>query len=183
VPRRAPLVVAGAVLVGGVALGGFLVARENAVGTPAAETSPTAAVVTDGADDGVAGSDGDGAPRTVVSPPPSDPADVATDTATPSSLRVDVTYAVADHATGGIAVGSLVAGVVEDGGSCLLTLEQDGRSATATGDGHADVSTTTCGQLFVPYSQLGSGTWSARVSYTSVAGATSTSGAVPVDVP
>ena len=74
-PRRVPLVVAGAVLVGGVALGGFLVARENAVGTPAAETSPTVAVVTDGADDGVAGTDGDGAPRTVVSPPPSDPAD------------------------------------------------------------------------------------------------------------
>ena len=42
-------------------------------------------------------------------------------------------------------------------------------------DGHADVSTTTCGQLFVPYSQLGSGTWSARVSYTSVAGEMSTS--------
>ncbi|TQN41518.1 hypothetical protein FHU33_0886 [Blastococcus colisei] len=155
---RVGLIAVGAVAVAGAAVAGYLVVRSQA-DVPAAV-----------ADDAFHGAPTDGVPYTVVNPPPEDPADVATDTATPSGADVRITYAVADEAEGGVAVGALVAGIIENGGECILVLQQAGRSVTTATEARADASTTTCGQLLVPFADLGSGSWTATVTYVSPAG-------------
>ncbi len=106
----------------------------------------------------------------LVSPPPENPADVATDTAVPTQAALQITYAGPDEVAGGIAVGAYVAGVIEEGGSCALTLSKDGQSATAESEALPDAATTSCGQLVVPFSDLEPGVWTAEVTYTSPTG-------------
>lgn len=121
--------------------------------------------------------------RPAISPPPADPDDVATDTAEPARAAVQITYAGADEAAGGMAVGAYVAGLVERGGYCVLTLSRDGASATAQSESVADASTTSCGQLLVPFSEVTAGTWTADVTYTSPAGHSVAGGRTTVEVP
>jgi hypothetical protein len=106
----------------------------------------------------------------LISPPPENPADVATDTAVPTLAALQITYAGPDDAAGGIAVGAYVAGLIEEGGRCALTLSKEGESAGAESEALADASTTSCGQLLVPFSELEPGTWTAEVTYTSPTG-------------
>ena len=125
---------------------------------------------------GPAGESGASAATTVatttplISPPPENPADVATDTAVPTLAALQITYAGPDDAAGGIAVGAYVAGLIEEGGRCALTLSKEGESAGAESEALPDASTTSCGQLVVPFSELEPGTWTAEVTYTSPTG-------------
>lgn len=134
----------------GVAAGGYLVTQgwdaPPESGAPAAATS------------------------TLISPPPENPEDVATDTAVPTVAALQITYAGPDEAAGGIAVGAYVAGLIEEGGRCTLTLSKDGESAGAESEALPDASTTSCSQLLVPFSELEPGTWTAEVTYTSPTG-------------
>lgn len=135
----------------GVAVAGYLVTHGQ---DPADETASVAPVT--------------GTP--LISPPPENPEDVATDTAVPTLAALQITYAGPDEAAGGIAVGAYVAGLIEEGGHCTLTLTKDGLSAAAESEAVPDASTTSCGQLVVPFSELEPGTWAAEVTYTSAAG-------------
>src|SRR4051812_18812810 len=47
---------------------------------------------------------------------PADPEDVATDTAKPTSAALQITFAGADDASGGVVVGAYIGGLIEDGG-------------------------------------------------------------------
>ena len=107
---------------------------------------------------------------------------VATDTpvvVTTSAVPVAVTYSGFNPTAGAVQVGGYVSGVVEDGGTCTLTLTQGGATVAVTARASADATTTTCGALSVPRAKLAPGTWQALLSYAS---ATHTGRAAPVPV-
>lgn len=178
--RRGAVVVLAAAAIGGVAWAGYLTAGGGATETvaarPGAVDSPTAAV---GVAAGAAGSGS----RPVVSPPPKNPDAVATDSPVPLSAAVRITYASADQAAGGVAVGAYVAGLVEDGGRCSLTLSLGGSSVTAQTKSSSDASTTSCGTMLVPFGKLKAGAWTVTVAYSSTTGARVAPGSSTVDVP
>jgi hypothetical protein len=153
--RKGLLLVVGLVAVGGAGAAGYVVshpagpAQASAVADPWQPTGTAA-----------------------VNPPPANPADVATDTAKPASAAVQITYSSADQSAQGVAVGAYVAGLIEDGGTCSMTLTHAGHSASATSQGAADASTTSCSQLLVPFSDLSPGTWAVDVTYSSPSGKT-----------
>jgi hypothetical protein len=149
-------------------------------GTPASGTTAEAA--------GPSSSGAVPDPRASDAPPPPSipPADeVATDEPVPASdgpADVVVSYAGWDDASSSVEVSAFLGGVLEDGGTCTLTLTKDGASQTASTAGTADVSTTICGLLSVPDAGLTPGTWSAVVTYDSSA-TTGSSDPVQVTVP
>lgn len=63
-----------------------------------------------------------------------------------------------------------VTGVVEDGGTCTLTLTKNGVKVTGTSTAMGDVNKTTCGPITVDSSKLSSGEWDATLSYSSSSG-------------
>ncbi|MFP5373056.1 MAG: hypothetical protein ACLGI3_20255 [Actinomycetes bacterium] len=168
--RRGGVVAVLTLAVAGVAGAGFLLTQDR----PAADSSVTgaqAAPVAVGHP-----------PKVVVSPPPVDPRDVATDTAVPASAAVQITYAGVDDAAGGVSVGAYVAGLIEEGGRCTLTLSLDGASATSESESVADARTTSCGELIVPVADLSPGTWTADVAYASPRGSAVTAARTSVEV-
>lgn len=112
------------------------------------------------------------------------PADVATDTAT-ASLGMVVTYASVEKSTGDVVIGAYVAGLVEDGGTCSVVLTRGGATPHATSHGTASASTTSCGELRIPASSVGPGTWKANLTYASPAGGQGAraAGSATVNVP
>jgi hypothetical protein len=152
------------------------------LGLAAAGVAAAGYLVTQGWDPGPEGSAPAAATSTLISPPPENPEDVATDTAVPTAAAVQITYAGPDEAAGGIAVGAYVAGLIEEGGHCELILSKDGESAAAESEALPDASTTSCGQLVVPFSELEPGTWTAEVTYTSPSGAAVAAGQTDVVV-
>jgi len=71
-----------------------------------------------------------------------------------------------DDAEDGAWVSAYVPGV-EEGGVCTLVLSRSGRQVEIEQDALADASTTICGSLLVPHSELEAGTWSGRLAYAS----------------
>jgi hypothetical protein len=163
--RRGRLVAVGVLAVGAAAAAGYVVSQQGdeQLATVADPWMPTGAAA--------------------VSPPPADPDDVATDTATAASASVQITYSGADESAGGVVVGAYVAGLIENGGRCAMTLSLAGDDAATETEGLADASTTTCGQMVVPFSELSPGTWDVDVAYTSPAGTVVAPGHTTVEVP
>lgn len=82
-----------------------------------------------------------------------------------------------------VSASGYVQGVIENGGTCAFTFSGDGAPVTRPADGLADSSTTTCGTVSVPVSELSSGTWSVALTYTSAKAGKLTSPALTVEVP
>lgn len=130
-----------------------------------------------------------GAPLDTTAP---DPTGVATDPApstapAPTSAArgdavVQITYYGWNPGSSVVEVGGFVPFLVEEGGTCTLTLTQDAATATATRAATPNVTSTACGELTVPGDQLAPGTWSAVLAYESDRSAGVT-GAVEVQVP
>lgn len=80
---------------------------------------------------------------------------------------VTITFFGWDQAKQVAQAGGYVTGVIESGGTCTLTLSKGGQTATGTTTAHADATTTTCGAVTIPGSQLTAGTWQAVLSYRS----------------
>ena len=139
---------------------------ENAAGTSAPPAPP-------------AGSD-----AAAESANPSSGQTVATDepvVVTGSQVPVVVTYYGWNAGERRVQVGGYVTGVVEEGGTCTLTLTKDGATVTVEGAARPDAVTTACGQLTVSGARLSAGTWQAVLSYASDS-ATGAAAAVPVEV-
>jgi hypothetical protein len=172
--RRVALVVAGGLVVAAAAGGVYVAARgsgepwtaraDNVVVAP--PTDPSAAPATGAAIE-----------------PPADPEDVATDTATPAAAALQITFAGADDVAGGVVVGAYIAGLIEDGGECSLTLSGNGQPVSVTTDSVPDASTTSCGQLLVPYAEVAPGTWTADVTYASPGGHSVAGASTTIEVP
>jgi hypothetical protein len=80
---------------------------------------------------------------------------------------VFLTFADWNAQSGAVEVSSYVQEVVENGGTCTLTLTQGADSVTASSAAQADASSTTCGDLVVARAKLAPGTWRAVVTYRS----------------
>jgi hypothetical protein len=63
-----------------------------------------------------------------------------------------------------------------------MTLTLHGATASAQSQGAADASTTSCGQLLVPASDLSPGTWAVDVTYSSPSGKSVTPAKTTVEV-
>jgi hypothetical protein len=164
--RKARLLAVAVLAVGGAAAAGYVVSHPgdaDRISTVADPWTPTGTAA--------------------VSPPPANPEDVATDTATPASAALQITYSGPDEAAGGVVVGAYVAGLIEEGGRCAMTMSLDGASASTDSEGLADASTTSCGQLLVPFSELSPGSWTVDVTYSSPTGKAVAPGRTTVEVP
>jgi hypothetical protein len=105
------------------------------------------------------------------------PAEVTGGNVTPVLGYVDY-----DAAGRRVEASGFIAGVVESGGTCTLTLVKGPTQVTATTHSEADATTSNCGSLTVPRDKLAPGTWQASLSYAS-AGSKGTSQPVTVEVP
>jgi hypothetical protein len=107
---------------------------------------------------------------------------VATDAPAPADggvVNVMITQAGWGPSGTAVEVSGFVSGVVEDGGTCRVTLTHDGETVTAVKDALADATTTACGVLEVGDVEMASGWWQAVLSYES---ATSAGESAPADV-
>ena len=167
----------------GVAVGVFL--THGVPGTPSASSSATQTTADPGSlDDGSGYDDVSAEPTASIGPDPDTGQSVATDepvVASGPEVPVTVTFYGWNPSERVVQVGGYVAGVVEEGGVCTLTLTKGGRSVTGTTEAVADASTTACGAVTVPGSKVSAGTWQAVLSYAS-AGHSGTSDAVDVEV-
>lgn len=66
-----------------------------------------------------------------------------------------------------IEVGAFVPSIIENNGTCTLTLSKDTVTKTVTVSAVNDASSTDCPVMSIPNNQLTSGKWSAKVSYSS----------------
>lgn len=65
-------------------------------------------------------------------------------------------------------VNGFVVGVVEDGGTCTLTLtDEGGKHVSSEKNAHANATNTTCGQSIISLGSLHSGDWRVELSYSS----------------
>lgn len=167
---------------------GRITGGERGRGTPAPVTAGilAAAVLVLGGCTSDTGGDAvtpveEGAGPTAVNPVPSDPDDIATDTAVATAMAVTITSAAWVPAQG-VVVSSVVLGRIEDGGSCTLTASSGDVRASVDGEAISDAASTTCGELVVPADEVDSGTWSVELVYTSPDGSAS-SATDEVEVP
>jgi len=110
------------------------------------------------------------------------PASVVTDaptTAGKGRADVAVSYAAWDATSSSVEVDAYVGALVEDGGTCRLTLTKGPVTRTVSGAASADATTTICDPLSVAGAQLSTGTWRVVVAYRS---ASSSGTAAPVEV-
>ena len=64
-------------------------------------------------------------------------------------------------------VNSYVPGVVEDGGTCTLSLSNGGQIVSGSNKSFHDAQDTNCGQIIIDGGKLSPGDWQAVISYTS----------------
>jgi hypothetical protein len=147
----------------------------------------TGSTTTDGAARGsgeVAAGTGAAAATTAPYTIKPEPTKVATDAPVSRNngqVQVALTYATFDESSGTVQASGFVAGIIEDGGTCTLTLTSGSDEVTARSTAVADATTTTCG-LLQTGPGLAAGTWHAALSYTSDA-AEGTSQPTEVTVP
>lgn len=97
-------------------------------------------------------------------------------------VPVVVSYSGWDPATRSVMVGGYVAGLVEGGGTCTLTLTRSGLTVEARSPAEPDAAAMACGGLTVPGAKLTPGTWEAVLSYSS-ASSHGEADSVAVEVP
>jgi hypothetical protein len=181
--RRVAPVLAAAFAVAVVAvIAGFFVTRGEA-GTAASPTVPASSSAT-----GTSAAPTVGVIETDAAAPAANPSSgqtVATDepvVVEGGDVPVELTSWGWNAAQGTAQVRGYAAGVVEDGGTCTLTLTKDGQQVTQGSEAMPDASTTTCGAVAVAGNRLGAGTWEAVLSYDS-ATSSGSSAAVEIEVP
>jgi hypothetical protein len=182
--RRLLLVVLGVAVIAVVAVGGLWYGRHS--GTAASASSPTVTAGTSAPATSTASvSTIPRPPAPTDVPPPSPGQSVASDptpVVTGGNVQVAVTYADWDSSSRSVEVDGFVTGVIEAGGTCLVTLTRGADSVTAQSTGMPNASSTVCGSVTVKDARLTSGTWQAVLSYRSST-ATGASGPVAIKVP
>jgi hypothetical protein len=101
-----------------------------------------------------------------IKPEPSEVAVDAPVELTGGQVDVVLSYAAFDEPSGTVQANGFVAGVIEDGGACTLTLTKGDDVVAVTSTAAADASTTSCGLLESP-ADLDAGTWEAVLAYSS----------------
>lgn len=90
-------------------------------------------------------------------------------TTQPTSKKnpVEVTITTWKQDNSDLNINGFVAGVVEDGGTCTVTLTNGSDLVTRSRQAVANATNTSCGITSVPLSALHSGTWNAILTYSS----------------
>lgn len=195
--KRWPLLVVGAVVVAVAAVGGYAVASgltpgssENsasgeATGATSSPAAPSGTRSVPAAESTTPVTPLTGAPVAGAGLEPGPAFPVATDPPMPTGggdVEVTITSSGWDAGAAAVEVSGFVAGVVENGGVCTLSLTRAQTTVASQRTAEADASTTTCGSLSVPGGQLSPGTWQATLAYRSGTSA-GRSAAVTVTVP
>jgi hypothetical protein len=113
----------------------------------------------------------------------------AVPTSTRSSLNAPVgpgvnlviTYAGWNATEKAAEVAAYVSKVLTTPGRCTLTMTMNGTARTSTNNTVPDVTTTQCGTMTIPGSQLTAGSWSAVVTFAS-AGISGTAAPISIEV-
>ncbi|SDO14678.1 hypothetical protein SAMN05660199_01356 [Klenkia soli] len=111
-------------------------------------------------------------PTTVATDPPAaglpvDPASSEDAGTGQPEVQVVLTYAQFQSDTGTVQANGFVSGVIQDGGTCTLTLRREGQDdVVVTTVASADATTTSCG-LLETGTGLASGTWDVELAYSS----------------
>ncbi|MCZ2806482.1 hypothetical protein O2W18_15335 [Modestobacter sp. VKM Ac-2983] len=177
--RKNKLVLALFVAAAAAAVAAFLFNPRLSDDRPSAEAAATA---TAGTTDGVPAqpaAETSSAPYT-IEPEPTEVATEAPVEDSDGNVLVVLTYAGQDESTGVVQANGYVRGVIEEGGTCSLTLTRGDTEVIATTNATADATTTSCG-LLETSPDLAAGTWEAVLSYAS-AGAEGTSDELKVTV-
>jgi hypothetical protein len=156
-------VIGGAVVVALILIGFivFVLPQREPQGEPGQPTAPSATHPSETALPVPSETSGEGS---TPSPEPSE-----TSTAPPPvSDNASVVIVIADWNPNDkvIEVSGYVSGLIEDGGTCTLSVTGP-TTATATRAAVADVSTTSCGTLTIPASKVKDGTYSVTLGYKS----------------
>lgn len=167
------------------ALAALVVGALAACTSPGGATTPSVSASVTPSDDTTASP----TPTTTATPTPAAPPsqDPAATDAPPQETPPPVTAGVVvvssgwEPSTASVEVTGLVP-VLEEGGTCTLTLTQGARRATVEAQAVPASTTTSCPVLAVPRDQLGVGTWDAVLTYRS-AGTSMTSAAFRIEVP
>lgn len=117
-----------------------------------------------------------GAPTTKTSSPQKPPAGDGR-----ASSTVVITSTNWNKASRNVEVSGYVP-VVESDGRCTLALQRNGLTKTTQSTGNPDASSTSCGRMTIPGSQLSPGRWTAVITYLSKATRAASSPAT-VEVP
>ena len=96
-----------------------------------------------------------------------DDAVAVTDGPRPATTDVVLSTAFWNADIGAVEAAGYVSPVVENGGTCSLELEQDGRTVVVTAAAEADATTTICGNLTASGDELAAGAWTAVLRYRS----------------
>lgn len=82
--------------------------------------------------------------------------------------NVDVVITTFSQDADGVHVNGYVSGVVENDGTCKVTLtNEDGKTISTTRKSHINAQNTTCGQSTIPPKDLQPGKWTISLSYDS----------------
>lgn len=103
---------------------------------------------------------------TPIEPPTATPTPDTVVTPTLTTVGVVTTFSGWNQSSSSVEVGGY-AETIEPDGSCTLTLTLHNTTVTRSRTAVADASTTSCGSLTVPSSDLSAGTWQAILSYSS----------------
>jgi len=100
-----------------------------------------------------------------------------------SSAAPALTIADLDIDGRNVSASGYVAGIAEDGGSCLFSFTMGSTRVERPTTGMSDSRNVSCGFVQVPVSQLTSGQWTISLAYTSLAGSISRAEPRTVAVP
>jgi hypothetical protein len=165
--RRVGLLLAGLAVVAVVAVVAWRLIGGGGTGD---DPSGTAATSTSAAPVPTVASNAAGGAASVLTPDPASGQTLATDepvVVTTPEAPVSVTFYGWDPGTQQAQVGGYVPGVVEDGGTCTLTLRRGDQTVTGTSGARPDAASTACGAVVVPGAELANGEWEAVLSYES----------------
>lgn len=172
-------VVAGVVLLGGA--GWYLQTRADGAALPSSSgtAAPTA---TDRGSESAAAHSPSPQPTAPATSAPSD-APAAPGASAPAStpggsnqggartpVDVVVVSSSSDEKSGDVSV-SGYATTVEENGTCTVTLSSGATSVAVDGPAAPDATTVSCGELVIPRSRLGQGTWQGTLRYSSATSA------------
>lgn len=103
------------------------------------------------------------------SAPPSNGTSPNTPTSNTTKRSVDVEITTWNQDETALSVNGFVSGVVENNGTCTLTLKSENSSGSVAKQriAEANATNTTCGEISIPNSSLPAGKWTAILSYSS----------------
>jgi hypothetical protein len=105
------------------------------------------------------------------------------DSVVASDVEAVIVVAGVDVDGKNVTVSGYAAGILEDGGECIYSFTGMTAETSATAEGRADRSVTTCGSTQVPIEQFARGTWEVTMRYVASDGTETASPPTTLEIP